>query len=201
MGMFERFTEEARRVIFLSRYEAAVHGVQVVGTQSLLMGILREDRDLMDRLLPDRKQFCRLWMEAEALFPKSNRKVSTTIDLPLSQESIRVLTLAADEAARRHHESIEPRHLLWGLFQGGGPETACLKSCGLDVEALNSDLDVTGGTGLMQRQALPRIVDRLPKERLQAAAVLLKGLAAGRFEAHGTGAEGPFHFSFGGKTE
>jgi ATP-dependent Clp protease ATP-binding subunit ClpC len=42
--MFERYTEKARRVVFFARYEASKHGTREIGTPSLLLGILREDK-------------------------------------------------------------------------------------------------------------------------------------------------------------
>jgi ATP-dependent Clp protease ATP-binding subunit ClpC len=201
--MFERYTEKARRAVFFARYEASVHGRPQIDTCCLLMGILREDRDLMARLVPDRAdKLCQLWMDVEALFPKTNRKIPTNIDLPLSDAAKRALAYAAGEAERRCHECIEPRHVLWGLFTAGGPETACMKSSGLAVETVNADLEKIGAeTDLLERHAIRRIVDSLPKERLSAAALLLGGLAAKQFEVSGTGPGGPFHFSFGDETE
>lgn len=201
--MFERYTEKARRVVFFGRYEASVHGTPEIDTRCLLMGILREDRELMARLLPDRAyELCRLWTDVEALFPKSSRKIPISVDLPLSHAAKHALAFAAEEAEKRHHECIEPRHLLRGVLKEGGPETVCLKSCGLSVEAVNADLEqIPAEADLLERYAVRRIVDGLPKDRLRAAAVLLAGLATNQFEASGTGPDGPFHFSFGGKTE
>src|SRR5258705_3621054 len=116
--MFERYTESARRVIFFARFEASAHGV--ADTRCLLMGILREDHELMARLAPQGTYgFSHLWTEVEEFFPPSIQKVATTVDLPLSHQAARALEMAAEEAGRRHSACIEPRHLLWGLFQGG----------------------------------------------------------------------------------
>ena len=41
--MFERYTEKARRVIFFARYECSQFGAEYMGTEHLLLGILRED--------------------------------------------------------------------------------------------------------------------------------------------------------------
>jgi ATP-dependent Clp protease ATP-binding subunit ClpC len=197
--MFEKYTERARRVIFFARYEASAHGVREIDTRCLLLGILREDRELMARLVhPTAPDFSHLWTEVEALFPPVKQKISTTIDLPLSHPGRRVLAMAAEEAGRRHSDVIEPRHILWGLFQNGGPETACMKTCGLAVEAVTRDLDqIAPETSPQERYALRRMIDSLPKDRLDAAAVLLAGLAADRFEVNGTGPGGPFQFTFG----
>src|SRR5438270_6473149 len=116
--MFEKYTESARRVIFFARYEASAHGVAEIDTRCLLLGILREDRELMARLAhPGTHGFSHLWTDLEELFPASIQKVATTVDLPLSHQAARVLNVAGEEATRRHAESIEQRNLLWGLFQ------------------------------------------------------------------------------------
>ena len=141
MEMFERFTEKARRAIFFARYEASQHGTPWIETPSLLLGILREDRDLMDRLLPaGTGEYDRLIADVEALFPKFSGKISTSVDLPLNLVAKRALAYAAEEAERRHHKVIEPRHLLWGLLTAGGPDTACLNSHGITLETVNADL-------------------------------------------------------------
>ena len=49
--MFERYTETARRCIFFARYEASQFGSPVIDTEHLLLGLLREDKALADRLL------------------------------------------------------------------------------------------------------------------------------------------------------
>jgi ATP-dependent Clp protease ATP-binding subunit ClpA len=197
--MFERYTEKARRVVFLARYEASAHGVREIDTRCLLLGILREDKDLMGRLAPQGEdKLSRLWTEAEALFQHSSQKVSTTIDLPLNRTARLALELAAEVSGRRHAKCIEPRHILWGLFQAGGPEVRCMNACGFTVEAVNSDLDwLAAGTNELERHALRMMIDNLPKDRLDAAAVLLAGLSAERFEVTGTGPAGPFRFVFG----
>jgi ATP-dependent Clp protease ATP-binding subunit ClpC len=200
--MFERYTEKARRVIFFARYEASTHGIPEIDTRCLLLGILREDQDLMARLAPEgANELAHLRTEVEALFPPPIQKISTTVDLPLSHMARRALTVAAEESIRRKSKHIEPCHLLWALFESGGAETACLKASGLTIEAVNADLDQTvADTNSLERFEIQRIVDRLPKERLRVAGLLLTGLTAEQFEVSGTGPDGPFHFSFGSKT-
>ena len=49
--MFERYTEKARRVIFFARYEASQFGSPYIETEHLLLGLLREDKQLTNRFL------------------------------------------------------------------------------------------------------------------------------------------------------
>src|ERR1035441_7534940 len=130
--MFERFTEKARRAVFFARYEASQHGTPYIETPSLLLGILKENRELMARLLrTGTEEYPQLIADVEALFPKFSGKISTSVDLPLSRVAKLALNCAAEEAGRRHHKAIDPLHLLWGLLTAGGPETACLESHGI----------------------------------------------------------------------
>ena len=199
--MFDRYTEKARRAIFFARYEASQHGTPYIETPCLLLGILREDSDLRARLLPTgTEEYARLVADVETLFPKSYAEISTSVDLPLSKVAIRALTYAADEAERRHHKAIEPRHLLWGLLTARGPETACLNSHGITLEAVNQDLGRMAGENT-RRALLRQALDEIPEDRLAAAATLLGGLKSGKFEVTGTTSNGPFRFSFDDKPE
>ena len=49
--MFERYTERARRVIFFARYEASQFGSHAIETEHLLLGLIREDKNLTNRFL------------------------------------------------------------------------------------------------------------------------------------------------------
>ena len=199
--MFERFTEKARRTVFFARYEASQHGTPYIETPSLLLGILREDKDLVARLLPTgAEEPVRLIADVEALFPKRSGKIATSVDLPLNQLAKLALNYAAEEAERRHHRAIEPLHLLWGLLTAGGPETACLESHGITLETVNRDLAWKAGA-IDRRALLHQALDAIPEDRLDAAATLLGGLVSGKFEATGTSLKGPFHFSFDDKPE
>src|ERR1019366_5698797 len=101
--MFERFTEKARRAVFFARYEASQHGTPYIETPSLLLGILKEDKDLIARLLPTgAEELARLIADVEALFPKFSEKIAMSVDLPLSRVAKLALNYAAEEAERRH---------------------------------------------------------------------------------------------------
>lgn len=138
--MFERYTEKARRVIFFGRYEASQFGSPYIETEHLLMGLLREDKALTNRILRThatvesiRKQI----MENTAI----REKVSTSVDLPLSDEAKRVLAYAAEEAEQLGHKHIGTEHLLLGLLR----EESCfaaqiLKQRGLELGKVREDL-------------------------------------------------------------
>ncbi len=114
--MFERYTEKARRVIFFARYEASQFGSPYIETEHLLLGLLREDKALTNRFLRSHASIESIRKQIEGRTP-IREKVSTSVDLPLSQECKRVLAYAAEEAERLAHKHIGTEHLLLGLLR------------------------------------------------------------------------------------
>ena len=114
--MFERYSEKARRVIFFGRYEASQFGSPQIETEHLLLGILREDKALCNRLLKPvgAGESIRKAVEQHST---PSKKVSTSVDMPLSNEGKRVLAYAAEEGERLGHKYIEVFHLLLGLLR------------------------------------------------------------------------------------
>ena len=138
--MFERYTEKARRVIFFARYEASQFGSANIETEHLLLGLLREDKALTNRFLRSHASVETIRKQIEGRTP-IREKVSTSVDLPLSQECKRVLTSAAEEAERLTHKYIGTEHLLLGLLR----EDKCLAAeilheRGLRLSALREEL-------------------------------------------------------------
>ena len=102
--MFERYTEKARRVIFFARYEASQFGSPYIETEHLLLGIIREDKALGNRFLRSATATIRRQVESQTTVRES---LPTSVDLPLSNESKRVLAYAAEEAERRRQRELE----------------------------------------------------------------------------------------------
>lgn len=112
--MFERYTEKARRVIFFARYEASQFGSPFIETEHLLLGIIREDKALTNRFLRSQVESIRKQVESQTVV---REKTSTSVDLPLSNESKRALVYAAEEAERLANKHIGTEHLLLGLLR------------------------------------------------------------------------------------
>jgi hypothetical protein len=117
--MFERYTEKARRTIFFARYEASQFGSPEIETEHLLMGLLRENQALAQRVLPSDASVETIRKQIEGHSPP-RQKVSTSVDLPLSHECKRVLAYGAEEAERLNHMHIGAEHLLLGLLREEG---------------------------------------------------------------------------------
>src|SRR6266567_686147 len=139
--MFERYTEKARRVIFFARYEASQFGSPYIETEHLLLGLLREDKALTNRFLRSAHtsiESIRKQIEARTTV---REKVSTSVDLPLSQECKRILAYAAEEAERLSHRHIGTEHLLLGILREEKSFAAqILQERGLRLSTLREEL-------------------------------------------------------------
>src|SRR3569833_230007 len=114
--MFERYTEKARRVIFIARYEASQFGSPYIETEHLLLGLLREDKQLANRFLRSHAAIESIRKQIEA-HTTAREKVSTSVDLTFSHERMRVLSYLAEDAERLSHKLIVTEHLLLGLLR------------------------------------------------------------------------------------
>jgi ATP-dependent Clp protease ATP-binding subunit ClpA len=114
--MFEKYTENARRVIFFARYEASAFGSPLIDTEHLLLGLFREDKSIGRDYLGGRVTSAGVREAVERAFPA---KVSTptTVDLPLSNECKRILAYSAEESWRLNDDQIRPEHLLLGILR------------------------------------------------------------------------------------
>jgi ATP-dependent Clp protease ATP-binding subunit ClpC len=138
--MFERYTEKARRVIFFARYEASQFGSPYIETEHLLLGLLREDKALTNRFLRSHASIESIRKQIEGR-TTMREKVSTSVDLPLSQECKRVLAYAAEEAEHLSHKHIGTEHLLLGLLREEKSFAAeILHERGLRLSAIREEL-------------------------------------------------------------
>jgi len=129
--MFERYTEEARRVIFFARTEALGRESPVIATNDLLLG-------LTHRLYPAGRPFETLHARRDELRTHLGvaalEKVPEPKDIPLSRESKMALAYTAQEADSDHGFSIEPHHILRGILRVGDGTAVALTNFGWDIE-------------------------------------------------------------------
>src|SRR3989304_9402451 len=111
LNMFKKFTERARRVIILAREEAERYQHEYLGTEHILLGILKDGGGIavtvMQKLGADVKQ---VRLEIERHLPKS---VNTTIvgDIPFTPRAKKVLEYAVEEARLMGPNYIGTEHL------------------------------------------------------------------------------------------
>src|SRR5213082_3167236 len=168
--MFERYTEKARRVIFFARYEASQFGSPYIETEHLLLGLLREDKALTNRFLRSHASVESIRKQIEG-HTTIREKVSTSVDLPLSNECKRVLAYAAEEAERLSHKHIGTEHLLLGLLR----EEKCfaaeiLHERGLRLSTIREELARTSQEKAQpQRQRESSLLSEFSRDLTQAA--------------------------------
>lgn len=114
--MFERYTEKARRVIFFARYEASQFGTRYIETEHLLLGLIRQDGRLVEELRKGHISVESFRAQVEAETP-AHVKISTSVDLPLSNDCKRALAYAAEEMERSGQRFIGTGHLVLGLLR------------------------------------------------------------------------------------
>ncbi|MDR5709114.1 MAG: Clp protease N-terminal domain-containing protein, partial [Armatimonadota bacterium] len=138
--MFERFTERARRVIILAQDEAKRLNHSAVGTEHILLGIVREGEGVASKVLeslgisPER-----IRAEIEAAIGRGDR--APYEEVAFTPRAKKVLELALDEARRLGHNYIGTEHLLLGLIrEGEGVAARVLEAMGADLERVRAQV-------------------------------------------------------------
>jgi ATP-dependent Clp protease ATP-binding subunit ClpC len=147
-GTFSRYDEPARRTIFFARYEASRFGSSSIETEHLLLGVIHADARLITSLLKSAASPQQLRQQIEGKL-RPGEMSDERVDLPLSQESKRVLAYSAEEAVLLNDRQIRTGHLLLGLLR----ESACqgaqiLHQHGLSLERVRNFLASTDQVAL-----------------------------------------------------
>jgi ATP-dependent Clp protease ATP-binding subunit ClpA len=148
------FTPRAKKVLELSLREALQLGHNYIGTEHILLGLLREGEGVAAQVLQKlgadlnrvRQQVIQLLREYTGEGEEASEPGQTVaygpFDPPLSAGSRFVLGLAASTAKKMDHRSIRPVDLLVGLFAAGDREVArMLESLGVDIDALRQRIE------------------------------------------------------------
>src|SRR4030088_1315301 len=114
--MFERFTERARQVVVLAQEEARTLKHNYIGTEHILLGLLREEEGVAARVLESlditvervRAQVVRIVGSGEEV---------TSGQIPFTPRAKKVLELALSEAMTKRHNYIGTEHILLGLVR------------------------------------------------------------------------------------
>lgn len=115
--MFERYTEQARRVLFFARYEACQFGSLSIESEHVLLGLIRQGKGLTSRIFAQSNlSLDSLRKEIEGRIAV-RENVATSVEIPFSDESKRILQCAADESDRLLHNYIGAEHLLLGVLR------------------------------------------------------------------------------------
>lgn len=133
--MFERYTEKARRAVFFARYEASQSGSPEIVPLHLLLGLLRDNSYLFSKA-GLREHAVEFAETCRRFLPATGKKISTSVDLPLSNECREALNNALAEAEQTGSEPITPKHILLGLIKASDEVSGILKDHGVTGENL-----------------------------------------------------------------
>lgn len=153
--MFERYTEKARRIIFFARYEASQYGSPYIETEHLLLGLLREDPALCKQFLGPGSVAADTRTEIEKQITRGER-ISTSVEMPLTEECKKVLKLAAEESERLAHRHIGTEHVLVALLRvEGSLATRLLCERGLKPQTIREQLAKAPGSASSRKPLEP----------------------------------------------
>ena len=133
-GSFDKFTERARKVMQLAQEEAQRLQHNYIGTEHLLLGLLREREGVAGKVLTRLGvDLERARQAVEGIVGRGDHLVSGEVGL--TPRAKKVVELAVDEARRLHHHFLGTEHLLLGLLrEGQGIGAAVLESFGLSLQ-------------------------------------------------------------------
>jgi ATP-dependent Clp protease ATP-binding subunit ClpC len=122
--MFERYTESARRALFFARYEVCELGAASIEAEHLLLGVSRAGSGVVARVLSDAELSTDTLRREIAGRSAFRERISTSVEIPFSPSTKRVLDFAAEEADRLAHAYIGIEHLLLGVLREDDPVAA-----------------------------------------------------------------------------
>jgi hypothetical protein len=187
--MFERFTDRARRVVVLAQEEAVGLQHNYIGTEHLLLGLIREREGVAARALES------LGISLEAVRSEVEEIIgqgqsAPTGQIPFTPRAKKVLELSLREALQLSHSYIGTEHILLGLIrEGEGVAAQVLVKLGADLSRVRQQViqllsgyaggeggpervvvreprpSVVGGPGIFRQQEPPELVRVVPLAR------------------------------------
>ena len=139
--MFNRFTERARKVIILAKEEARRFNHDYIGTEHILLGLIREGEGVAAAVLE------KLGLDLQTIRLEVEKVVqpgpTTQIlgDIPFTPRAKKALELAAEEARSLGHNYIGTEHILLGIIrEGESVASQVLLNLGLDLERVKNEI-------------------------------------------------------------
>src|SRR2546429_6858907 len=141
MYPFERFTERAKKVLLLAQEEAERSHHSYIGTEHLLLGLLREGDGLAAKVLNNLGvEIGQVRQTIESVIGRDERIIIQQI-IPTSRVK-KVIEISFEEAARLGHDYVGTEHLLLGLLiEGEGIAAHVLQDLGVSLEAARREIE------------------------------------------------------------
>jgi ATP-dependent Clp protease ATP-binding subunit ClpC len=144
--MHDKYTEKALRVIHFARYEAALVGSQIIESEHLLLGLIREGSNITLRL------FNRFNIDVEDVKNQVEARIGFKKKSPhqtsptLSLNAERVLNYALEEAEHLDHKYVGPEHILLGILRcEDSYASALLRAMGMSLARLRNEINKSQG--------------------------------------------------------
>jgi len=137
---FDKFTDRARKVLTLAQDEAQRFNHGYIGTEHLLLGLVREGEGVAARVLENMNvELPKVRTAVEFIIGRGDRPVVGEVGL--TPRAKRVIELAIDEARRLGHNYIGTEHLLLGLVrEGEGIAAGVLESLGVNLDKVRHEV-------------------------------------------------------------
>ncbi|MFH0826518.1 MAG: ATP-dependent Clp protease ATP-binding subunit [Candidatus Omnitrophota bacterium] len=147
--MFNRFTERARKVIILAKEEARRFNHDYIGTEHILLGLIREGEGVAAAVLQKMGiSLENIRLEVEKLV-QPGPTTQIIGDIPFTPRAKKALELAAEEARALGHNYIGTEHLLLGLIrEGEGIASQVLLNLGMDLNTVRNEVMELLGSAL-----------------------------------------------------
>ncbi len=136
---FEKFSERARRVLSLAQEEAQRFNHNYIGTEHILLGLVRETDGVAARVLSSLNvELSKVRSAVEFIIGRGERP--SPGDIGLTPRAKKVIELAVDEARRLSHHYIGTEHLLIGIMrEGEGVAAGVLESLGVSLDKVRTE--------------------------------------------------------------
>jgi len=146
--MFERFTDRARKVMALANQEAQRFNHEYVGTEHILLGLVKEGQGVAANVLHNLQvDLKKIRLEVEKIV-KSGPNMVTMGKLPQTPRAKKVIEFAIEEARNLGHNYVGTEHLLLGLLrEHDGVAAQVLMNLGLKLEDVRAEvLNILGAS-------------------------------------------------------
>jgi ATP-dependent Clp protease ATP-binding subunit ClpC len=188
--MFERFTERARLVVVLAQDEARTLKHNYIGTEHILLGLLREEEGLAARAL-DSLDITVQEVRAQVARIVGLGDEATDANVPFTPRAKKVLELALREALSLGDDYIGTEHILLGLVrENEGVAARILLDFDADAEKIRDELlrKLSRQAGPASHGPVARIIVYCPSCDTQVESIGGR-MAPGRFAVEGDGAQ------------
>ena len=159
---FEKFSERARRVLSLAQEEAQRFNHNYIGTEHILLGLVRETDGVAARVLSSLNvELSKVRSAVEFIIGRGERP--SPGDIGLTPRAKKVIELAVDEARRLTHHYIGTEHLLIGIMrEGEGVAAGVLESLGVSLDKVRAETTRILNQSVSQSQGHSRSTNRTP---------------------------------------